>query len=199
MPLGYGKSLHNPKLSWKFFTQSEPTVGGRKLPLPRGKTLGGSSSLNGMIYIRGHAEDFNTWANLGCTAWGWDDILPYFKKAESYEDGDPELHGSSGPQTVSKLRHHNSTNDHMVNAFREYGIEASDDFNGPDQEGVGLYRLTIKDGKRCSTAAAYLHPVRSRKNLTIITDALVTKVLTEEKWATGIEVRIATPFGHRSC
>lgn len=176
MPLGYGKSLHNPKLSWNFFTQPDPHLGGRRLPLPRGKTLGGSSSLNGMIYIRGQAEDYNSWASLGCTGWGWEDILPYFIKLENYEEGETGLHGNTGPLTVSRLLHHNETNEHMVRAFEQYGMQRTDNFNGSNQEGVGFYDVTIKKGKRCSTTAAYLNPARKRKNLTILTGAMTTKV-----------------------
>jgi len=189
MPLGYGKSLHNPKLSWNFFTQPDPHLGGRRLPLPRGKTLGGSSSLNGMIYIRGQAEDFNQWTNLGCTGWGWDDVLPYFQKLENYEQGDPDLHGTRGPLTISRLLHHNDTNDHIIKAFEDYGLARTDNFNGPVQDGVGFYDVTIKNGKRCSAATAYLNPARGRKNLTIITRALAAKINFKERRAAGIELR----------
>ena len=188
MPLGYGKILHNPKLSWNFFTQPDPYLDGRRLPLPRGKTLGGSSSLNGMIYIRGQAEDYNSWANLGCTGWGWDDILPYFQMLENYEGGEAGLHGNDGPLTVSRLLHHNETNEHMLRAFEEYVVKRTDNFNGAHQDGAGYYDVTIKTGKRCSSAAAYLKPARRRKNLTVLTDALTTKVNFEGKKAVGIEL-----------
>ncbi|MGB0907308.1 MAG: GMC family oxidoreductase [Maricaulaceae bacterium] len=188
MPIGYGKSLHDPKLSWKFLSSEEPHIDSRTIPLPRGKVLGGSSSLNGMIYIRGHAEDYNTWANLGCTGWGWQDILPYFRRSESFEHGGSALHGTEGPLAVTNIRHDNSTNHLMIKAFEEYGLPRTDDFNGLKQEGVGYYHVTMKDGKRCSTAAAYLKPVKQRKNLTVMTNAYVRKILTRNGGATGVEV-----------
>lgn len=186
MPIGYGKTLHNPKLSWKLYSSPDPFVNNRRLPLPRGKVLGGSSSLNGMIYIRGHAEDYNQWANLGCTGWGWDDILPYFKKLENHENGESQFHGSHGPLAVQKICHNNSTNDRMIKAFEEYGIARNDDFNGAEQEGTGLYHVTIKDGKRHSAATSYLDPVKSRNNLNIITHAHVCKIITKEGRAAGV-------------
>lgn len=192
MPIGYGKSLHDPKLSWKFFSGTDPHIHNRRVPLPRGKVLGGSSSLNGMIYIRGHKEDYNAWANLGCTGWGWHDILPYFIKSENYENGQNDLHGTDGPLAVTNIRDTNETNDAIVQAFEEYGIERNDDFNGPRQEGVGFYHVTIEDGKRCSTAAAFLKPIRNRKNLTVVTGAHARKIITQNQRATGVE------FDHKS-
>lgn len=187
MPIGYGKSLHDPKLSWKFLSGAEPHIDNRTIPLPRGKVLGGSSSLNGMIYIRGHAEDYNTWANLGCTGWGWQDILPYFRKSENFEDGGDVLHGNNGPLSVTNIRHDNPTNHMMIKAFEEYGVPRTNDFNGPKQEGTGYYHVTMKDGKRCSTAAAYLKPARARKNLTVWTNAYVRRILTRDKTAVGVD------------
>ena len=186
MPIGYGKTLHNPKLSWKLYSSPDPYANNRRLPLPRGKVLGGSSSLNGMIYIRGHKEDYNQWANLGCTGWGWNDILPYFKKLENHEGGESALHGSGGPLTVEQVRHNNPTNERMIKAFEEYGIVRNHDFNGAKQEGTGLYHVTIKDGKRHSTAAAYLAPIKSRKNLTVMTNAHVCKIILKDGRASGV-------------
>lgn len=188
MPIGYGKSLHDPKLSWKFYTQPEPEMQGRRHPLPRGKVLGGSSSLNGMIYIRGHREDFNTWSNLGCTGWGWDDILPYFKKSENFEHGESALHGGSGPLAVTEVIDRNPTNKVLIDAFVEYGIEKTDDFNGPCQEGAGYYHATIEDGKRCSAAVAFLNPVKKRPNLHILTHARALKVNFENKRAVSLDI-----------
>lgn len=189
MPIGYGKSLHDPKLSWKFYTQPEPEMNGRRLPLPRGKVLGGSSSLNGMIYIRGHKEDYNTWANLGCTGWGWNDILPYFKKSENYQGGANDLHGSSGPLAVTEVIDRNTTNDAMIEAFMEYGIPRNDDFNGPNQEGAGHYHVTMKSGKRCSTSVAFLNPIKKRKNLHVFTHAQAHKINLKNGRAVSVDVR----------
>ncbi|MEP3890585.1 MAG: GMC family oxidoreductase N-terminal domain-containing protein [Hellea sp.] len=188
MPIGYGKSLHDPKLSWKFFTQPEPHMKGRRLPLPRGKVLGGSSSLNGMIYIRGHKEDYNSWANLGCTGWGWDDILPYFKLSENFEHGADSLHGNTGPLSVTEVIDRNSTNDAMVEAFAQYGIARTDDFNGPTQEGAGHYHVTMKDGRRCSTSTAFLKPIKTRKNLHVITHARARKINLENGRAISVDI-----------
>lgn len=192
MPIGYGKSLHDPQLSWKFYSQIDPGANGRRLPLPRGKVLGGSSSLNGMIYIRGHPEDYNTWANLGCTGWGWDDILPYFKKSESFEHGGDDLHGGNGLLAVTDIIDKNPTNDAMIEAFEQYGLPRNNDFNGPSQEGTGLYHVTMKDGKRCSTSVAFLDPVRNRKNLTIITNAKARKIILDKNRTTGVEISTKT-------
>ena len=176
MPIGYGKTLHNPNLSWSLKTQPEPLMNDRILPLPRGKVLGGSSSINGMIYIRGHREDYNTWANLGCNGWGWEDILPYFKKSENYKLGKNRYHGEDGPLAVSEIIDKNPTNDSIIKAFTEYGISENNDFNGDSQEGAGHYDVNIKGGKRCSTSNAFLRPVRKRKNLSILTNTNVNKI-----------------------
>lgn len=192
MPIGYGKSLHDPVLSWKFYSQPDPGANQRRLPLPRGKVLGGSSSLNGMIYIRGHREDYNTWANLGCTGWGWDDILPYFKKSETYEHGGDDLHGGNGPLAVTDIIDKNPTNDAMIDAFEQYGLPRNEDFNGPEQEGSGLYHVNMRDGKRCSTAVAYLNPVRHLKNLTIFTDTKARKIHIKNGVAMSVEVNNKT-------
>ncbi len=187
MPIGYGKTIHDPKISWKLFTQPEPHLDGRKLPLPRGRVMGGCSSVNGMIYIRGHREDYNSWANLGCTGWGWDDLLPYFKRAEAYETGH-DLHGRNGPLSVTSIRHNNTTNDHLITAFQQYGLPKNDGFNGPNQEGAGFYHVTMKDGKRHSTASAYLKPVMNRKNLTILTEAIVRRISFDRHIAQAVKI-----------
>ena len=194
MPIGYGKSLHDPKLSWKFYSQPDPGANNRRLPLPRGKVLGGSSSLNGMIYIRGHPEDYNTWANLGCTGWGWDDILPYFRKSESFEHGPNGFHGGDGLLAVTDIIDRNATNDAMIAAFEQYGLPRNDDFNGDQQEGTGLYHVTMKGGKRCSTAAAFLNPARKRKNLKIFTDAKAHKIVLQNRKAIGLTLRDKSGF-----
>jgi len=189
MPIGYGKSLHDPKLSWKFYSQPDPGANNRKLPLPRGKVLGGSSSLNGMIYIRGHIEDFNTWANLGCTEWGWDDMLPYFKKSEAFEHGGDNFHGDQGPLAVTDIIDKNPTNDLMIAAFQQYGVPRNDDFNGAHQEGAGLYHVTMRSGKRCSASVAFLNPIKHRKNLTILTNTKAHHIEFTDRRAVGLVVK----------
>lgn len=160
MPIGYGQTIHKPSLSWRLFTQPEPTVDNRRLPLPRGRVLGGCSSVNGMIWIRGHPEDFNHWAQLGCTGWSWADMAPLFQRCENYENGISDYHGTDGPLSVTPLRHTHPTNTAMIDAFREYGLAATDTFNSDTQEGVGYYHVSMKGGKRHSTAQAYLKPAQ---------------------------------------
>ena len=153
---------------------------------PRGKTLGGSSSINAMLYVRGHRWDYDHWSELGNEGWSYDEVLPYFKKAEHNEEFDDEFHGQRGPLNVSKIRHQNTPTDDFVKTGSElFGF--NDDFNGAEQEGVGYYQTTQKDGKRCSAAKAYLVPALERENLTVITDTNVNKILFENKKAVGVE------------
>ena len=153
---------------------------------PRGKTLGGSSSINAMLYVRGHRWDYDHWSELGNEGWSYDEVLPYFKKAEHNEEFDDEFHGQRGPLNVSKIRHQNTPTDDFVKTGSElFGF--NDDFNGAEQEGVGYYQTTQKDGKRCSAAKAYLVPALERENLTLMTDTNVNKILFENKKAVGVE------------
>ena len=153
---------------------------------PRGKTLGGSSSINAMLYVRGHRWDYDHWSELGNEGWSYDEVLPYFKKAEHNEEFDDEFHGQRGPLNVSKIRHQNTPTDDFVKTGSElFGF--NDDFNGAEQEGVGYYQTTQKDGKRCSAAKAYLVPALERENLTVMTDTNVNKILFEKKRAVGVE------------
>ncbi len=188
MPIGYGKTLHDPKVSWKFLSAPEPGANARRLLLPRGKVLGGSSSLNGMIYIRGDKQDYEDWAKLGCVGWGWSDILPYFRRLENYEHGASQLHGDEGPLSVTDIIDDNPTNTAIIEAFRQYGLSLNPDFNGPSQTGAGLYHVTMKAGKRCSTATAYLAPAKQRKNLTILTKAHAKRIVFDGRDARGVDV-----------
>lgn len=157
---------------------------------PRGRTLGGSSSVNGMIYIRGHKWDYDHWASLGNDGWSYDDVLPYFIKSESNESLTNEFHGNEGPLNVAELRHDNPFTRYFIEAASKHH-KITDDFNGADQEGAGLYQVTQKNGKRCSAAVAYLNPAKSRKNLTIITDTTVNKVIFEQNVAVGVNCMTA--------
>jgi choline dehydrogenase len=176
------------KYDWSFMSDPEPGIGRRQRYLPRGRTLGGSSSVNAMVYIRGHRADYDGWAALGFDGWGWDDVLPYFIKAEDNERGASELHGAGGPLRVSDGRSGYSTCGAFIEAGVEAGMPRTEDFNGPEQDGVGWYQVTQRDGMRCSAAVAYLHPVLGRPNLTVETDAHVTRVLLDGLRATGVEV-----------
>ena len=161
---------------------------GRVVVLPRGRTLGGSSSINNMVYIRGNRADYDEWERLGCSGWGWSGVLPYFLKAEDNERGASELHGRGGPLSVSDGRSRQPLCEAWLAAAQEAGLALNPDFNGPEQDGVGRYQLTQRNGRRCSTAVAYLHPAASRSNLEILTGARATRVLLDGDRAVGVEV-----------
>ena len=181
-------ALSLSKYDWGMISDPEPGLGYRQRILPRGRTLGGSSSLNAMVYIRGNRLDYDGWAALGHEGWGWDDVLPYFLKAEDNERGASEWHGAGGPLRVSENRSRFATCAAFVEAGVQAGLEHNDDFNGPEQDGVGFYQVTQRDGLRCSAAVAYLHPVLERGNLTLETDAHVTRILLEGTRAVGVEI-----------
>ncbi len=176
------------KYDWGFVSDPEPGLGHRQRVLPRGRTLGGSSSVNAMIYMRGNRADYDGWAAMGFDGWGWDDVLPYFLRSEDNERGASELHGVGGPLRVSDGRSRYWTCEAFIEAGLEAGLEANDDFNGAVQDGVGWYQVTQRDGMRCSTAMAYLHPARERPNLTVQTGAHVTRLLLDGLRAVGVEV-----------
>ena len=190
IPIGYARTFLDEKVNWKYETDPEPHLGDRKVYWPRGKTLGGSSSINGLIYIRGIPSDFNYWRQLGNAGWGFDDVLPYFKKAERNVRGGDELHGGEGSLGVDDMRWRNALSDAYLEAAVQAGYPRNDDFNGPKQEGVGYYQLTTQGGRRCSSARAYLQPARGRANLRIVTGALTEKVEVENGRATGVRYRV---------
>jgi choline dehydrogenase-like flavoprotein len=173
---------------WAYQTGWEPGAANRSIFLPRGKVLGGSSSTNAMIYIRGSRHDWDEWAAAGCEGWGWDAILPYFKKAEGNARAslDPAFHGFDGPLPVSDPAHPDELTDRFLLAAQQAGHERTEDFNGASQDGIGWYQTTTRDGKRASTAAAYLHPILDRDNLTVVTDVHVAKVLFDGTRAIGV-------------
>jgi choline dehydrogenase-like flavoprotein len=181
-------ALATSKYDWAFVSDPEPGLGYRSRVLPRGRMLGGSSSLNSMVYIRGNRADYDEWAAMGFDGWGWDDVLPYFVKAEDNERGASELHGAGGPLRVSEGRARHKTCEAFIEAGLEAGLPANDDFNGPRQDGVGWYQVTQRDGMRCSCSVAYLHGVMDRPNLTVETGAYVTRILLEGRRAVGVEV-----------
>jgi choline dehydrogenase len=175
------------KYDWSMISDPEPGLAGRQRYLPRGRTLGGSSSVNAMVYIRGHRADYDGWAALGHDGWGWKDVLPYFIRAEDNERGVDELHGAGGPLSVIDNRSRYRTCEAFIEAGVQAGLAANDDFNGPEQDGVGWYQVTQRGGMRCSAAVAYLHPVLGRPNLTLVTGAHVTRLLLEAGRAVGVE------------
>lgn len=188
IPIGYFKTLHNPKYDWCYRTEPDPGLNGRSLEWPRGKVLGGSSSINGLLYIRGQKEDYDLWRQLGNIGWGFDDVLPYFVKSESNENGSDAYHGADGPLAVSNIRVKRGVTDAFIESAASIGIPKSDDFNGESQEGVGYFQLTKKNGLRWSSAKAYLKPARSRQNLSVVTHALARRIVFEGKKAVGVEI-----------
>ncbi len=186
IPVGYFKTIHNPKVDWCYKTEPDPGLNGRSIEWPRGKVLGGSSSLNGLLYVRGQPQDYDRWRQMGNTGWGWDDVLPLFKRAEKNERGADKYHGDQGPLSVSNMRIQRPITDAWVAAAQAAGYKFNPDYNGADQEGVGFFQLTSRNGRRCSAAVAYLNPVKSRENLQIITHAQVEKVVIEGKRATAV-------------
>ncbi|MCB1969557.1 MAG: GMC family oxidoreductase N-terminal domain-containing protein [Geminicoccaceae bacterium] len=190
MPIGYGGAFHNRKLNWCYYTEPDPGTGGRQSYWPRGKVLGGSSSINAMVFIRGQAADFDGWEALGNPGWGYRDVLPYFRKMEDNLAGGDTWRGIDGPLTVSRIDKavHSLTRDY-VEAAQAAGLPFNSDFNGATQEGVGIYQITTRSGFRCSAATAYLAPTRRRSNLAVVTHAHVTRILFDGKRASRVEYR----------
>jgi choline dehydrogenase len=196
LPIGYGRTMWDPLVNWQFYTEPDRNMDGRRIYWPRGRVLGGSSSINGLIAIRGQHEDYDHWAGLGNTGWSWNDVLPYFVKSESNPDhAENQLHGSGGPMAVSSIKRRHELIEAFIASAQARGIPRTDDFNGESQEGAGYYQLTMKDGWRVSAAKAYLRPARKRRNLQVITQALATRILFERGRAAGIECRV----GEQDC
>jgi choline dehydrogenase len=189
IPIGYAKTMFNPKVNWCFYTEPDPGMNGRRIYWPRGKTLGGSSSINGLISVRGQREDYDRWGALGNEGWSYADVLPYFKRLEHAVGGDPAYHGFGGPLWRSPIDRRHELIEAVIAAGVELDIPRNDDFDGATQEGVGYYHLTTRRGWRCSTAAAYLAPARKRRNLRIETRAQAMKIVFEAGRATGITYR----------
>ena len=190
IPIGYFKTINNPDWDWCYKTENDPGLNGRSIAWPRGKGLGGSSSINGLLYIRGNKRDYNDWRQMGNAGWSSDDVLPYFKKAENQEHGADDFHGGDGPLYITDPTFKTELSDRFIKAAEELGLPRRTDFNGSDQEGAGYFQLTARNGKRCSTASAYLNPVKSRPNLTIITNAHTRKITFNGKHAQGVEVEL---------
>ncbi len=191
IPVGYFKTMHNPKTDWCFVTEKDPGIANRQLQWPRGKVLGGTSSLNGLLYVRGQAEDYDRWKDLGNHGWGYDDVLPYFKKSEDQQRGANDYHGVGGPLKVSDLRVRRPIADKFIEAAEQIGIPRNTDYNGETQEGVGYYQQTAHKGFRWSTAKGFLKPAMQRDNLEVFTKAHVNKLLFNGKRVTGVEFEVA--------
>jgi len=186
IPAGFTKLLNHDKFNWNFEMEAEDNVAGRRIPCPRGRTLGGSSSINGMLYVRGQPLDYDTWGQLGNRGWSYERILPYFKKSEHFEGEPHESRGTGGLLNVAHMRNTHELCDAFIGAAEASGYPRNKDYNNGIQEGFGYYQVTMKDGKRWSTARAFLDPARSRPNLKIETDALVSNIILEGKRAVGV-------------
>lgn len=187
IPVGYFKTMHNPATDWCYVTEPDEGIASRRLQWPRGKVLGGSSSLNGLLYVRGQPQDYDRWAALGNEGWSFDEVLPYFKKSEDQERGADDYHGVGGPLKVSDLRLRRPIADYFIEAATQVGIPFNEDYNGARQEGVGYFQQTAYKGFRWSTAKGFLRPARKRANLTLLTRAHTTRVLFEDRSAVGVE------------
>ncbi|ARC37341.1 FAD-dependent oxidoreductase [Paracoccus yeei] len=189
IPVGYFRTMHNPDFDWCYETAPDPGLNGRSLHWPRGKVLGGSSSLNGLLYVRGQREDYDRWAQMGNEGWSWREVGPLFQELETFQRGEGEGRGTHGPLQVSDPRLRRRICELWIEAAKANGIPYNPDYNGPVQDGVGHFQLTVNKGRRCSSAAAFLKPIRHRQNLDVVTNAQVRRVVIEDGRATGVEIR----------
>ena len=189
IPLGFGKTFADPSVNWCYETEPDPGAADRRVFWPRGKVLGGSSSINGMVYIRGQAEDFDHWRQLGNAGWSFEDVLPYFKRAEHQTRGADAFHATGGPLCVSDVADHHPICEAFIKSAIELGFARNDDFNGASQDGVGYHQTTTRNGRRCSTAVGYLRPAMRRANLRVVTQALTETILFDGRRATGVTFR----------
>ena len=187
VPIGFSLVAENKKINWCFETVPQLQMNGRRGYQPRGRVLGGSSSVNAMVYARGTPADYDRWSEAGATGWSYRDVLPYFKRSQDQERGENEFHGTGGPLSVSDLRYKNPLSHMFIDAAGQLGLPTNDDFNGESQEGVGFYQVTQRDGRRCSAAAAYLAPAMGRRNLAVVTGAQVEKIVIDGKRAVGVQ------------
>lgn len=189
IPIGFGKTLNDPKVNWIYETEVDKGTGDRPHKWPKGKVLGGSSSINGLLYVRGQSADYDNWAQMGARGWSWDDVLPYFRKSENQQRGADEFHGTGGPLAVSDFPEQHPVSAAIVKAAEEAGVRAKADLNDGDQEGTSFFQATMRNGVRCSAAVAFLHPAMGRANLQVELRAMTTRILFEGKRAVGIEFR----------
>jgi choline dehydrogenase len=189
IPLGYGKLFSNSKVNWLYTSEPEAELNNRQIIQPRGKVLGGSSSINGLLYIRGQPSDFDHWRQLGNCGWSFEDVLPYFRRAEDQQRGEDALHGVGGPLAVSDVCEPHPLCEAFIAAAQQAGFPRNDDFNGPTQEGAGYFQLTARRGRRWSTAVGYLRQARRRPNLTVVSNAVASKILFSGRRAIGVEYR----------
>ena len=186
IPLGYGKTFADPSINWCYETEPDPGLGGRRIFWPRGKVLGGSSSINGLLYVRGQAADYDHWRQLGNAGWSYADVLPYFRRSEDRIGRADKLHGTGGGLAVSDVVGRHPLSEAFIQAAMDEGIARNDDFNGAEQEGVGYYQTTSRRGRRCSAAVGFLRPAMKRPNLQVVTGAMVTRLVFMGRHAAGV-------------
>jgi choline dehydrogenase len=197
LPIGYGRTMWDSKVNWKFQTEPEPHMGGRQVYWPRGRVLGGSSSINGLIVIRGQTQDYDRWAEHGSPGWSWNEVLPYFVKIENNAQfANDQIHGNNGPLPVSSIDRRHELIEAFIASAQANGVPRTDDFNGRAQEGAGYFQLTTRNGWRMSAAAAYLRPAEKRGNVRVFTGTQVLRVMFEGRKAVGVVCR--TPEGTRT-
>jgi choline dehydrogenase len=189
IPIGYGRTMFHKAYNWGFYTDPEAGMNDRKIYWPRGRGLGGSSSINGLVFIRGQQDDYDHWAQLGNAGWDWNSVLPYFVKSEHNSRGASATHGGDGPMWSSDIREKHQLMEAIIQGAQQLGVPRTDDFNSGDQEGVGYFQLFTRNGWRHSSAVAYLKPIRNRPNLQVETDAQATAILTEGRRAVGVRFK----------
>jgi len=187
IPVGYYRNMFNPRMSWGYETEPNKALNGRRVPFPRGRVLGGSSSINGLVYVRGQREDYDHWRQLGNEGWSFEDVLPYFKRSEDREGGADEYHGAGGPLRVSDIPDRREICEAFIEAAVKTGVPFNEDYNGATQEGVSYFQTTSRNGRRCSASVAYLRPARNRSNLRVETNALTSRVIIEDGRAVAVE------------
>lgn len=191
IPVGYFRTLGNPETDWCYKTMPDPGLNNRSIPWPRGRVLGGSSSINGLLYVRGQPQDYDQWAQMGNTGWSWNEVMPLFRRSETWNGPNgTAVRGQDGPLSVQPSRLSRKIVDHWVDAAISAGYPRCEDYNSENQEGAGYYQLTMKGGRRCSSASAYLKPVRSRENLRIFTDTVTSQIVFDGRRATGVRTRV---------
>lgn len=196
IPAGFWYLIDRKGVNWRFSTEPEEGTNNRAIPIPRGRVLGGSSSINGMLYVRGQAADYDLWSQMGNKGWSYDEVLPFFRKSESFERGEDEFHGQGGELNVADMIENHPLLDAYIDAGEELGYSRNPDYNGAEQDGFGIYQVTQKRGRRFSTARAFLDPIRGRGNLKIQTNALCERVLFEDKKAVGIRYQSKSGESH---
>src|SRR5262244_1753156 len=186
VPISFARFINRKGVNWLYASEPEANTGGRAIPVPRGRMLGGSSSINGMVWVRGQRQDYDHWAQLGNRGWSYQDVLPIFRSMESYAGGDDEIRGRAGPLKITTSDESGRLYDSFFAAAESIGIKRTRDYNGLDQDGIAMTQASISSGRRMSTARCYLEPARARANLTIETDALVESLVLEGRRCTGV-------------